>query len=629
MVAELRTYAAADVVLTVSDKEAAFVNDLTGQPDLAVAVPLTTSLPSQVPPFEARCGAVFVGNFRHAPNVDAAEFLCREVLPRMEEPPLAAQPIYIVGTGAAEHVGAAALAAEHVRVVGWVPDLEPYLRSVRVALVPLRHGAGVKGKLLEALAAGTPVVSTTIGAEGLDVRHGEHLLIADSPAAFAGQLRRLLQDEDLWTRLSKAGRALVEQRYSHAASRRRIVEAIDGVLATPPKTIRPAERGEDGYVGHLAFQEDQRLMPRIRELVARTIPATAIVAVLSEGRRARVSLDGRTAWHFPFPAGTLDARDAQAARFVAALQDIRARGAEFLVVPRPSIGQIEDVVFHDYAAAHGIETVCDEEPCRILSLNRSRPVARGPGRPTVSAEADPQTAPRVLVVGVCLTDHPNAADAIAAAFDDARWCRVSQRWAALGAAAPASRLGAVTVVAAQRRTPKFELVNRLLDGVDLAGYDYVLMTDDDIVVPAGFLDAFIAWQHRLDFAIAQPARTSSSFIDHPIVEQQRGVSARRTQFVEIGPVVSFHRAIFDLVIPFDLISPMGWGYENVWSHALSARNLRMGIIDDTPVEHSLRAPLAHYDWSTANEQREALLKARAHRPLDDCLRVLDVYQVSA
>src|SRR5439155_8711017 len=124
-----------------------------------------------------------------------------------------------------------------------------------------------------------------------------------------------------------------------------------------------------------------------------------------------------------------------------------------------------------------------------------------------------------------------------------------------------------------------QIINDLVSGENLAQYDYVLLCDDDVVLPHQFLDLFIPLQDDLDFAIAQPARTSNSYIDHPIVEQQRGVLARQTLFVEIGPVVSFHRSVFGLVFPFDLTSPMGWGYENVWSYQLAQRGLKMGILD--------------------------------------------------
>src|SRR5439155_1423176 len=155
-------------------------------------------------------------------------------------------------------------------------------------------------------------------------------------------------------------------------------------------------------------------------------------------------------------------------------------------------------------------------------------------------------------------------------------------------------------------------------------YEYVLAIDDDVVLPDGFLDQFLAVQRQLGFALAQPARTGNSYIDHPIVEQQWGVLARRTLFVEIGPAVSFHRSCFDLVFPFDLTSPMGWGYENRWAYLLSQRGLTMGIIDALPVDHSLRKPVAHYDWSEADRQRSVYLKRHKHLPLDECFRILDV-----
>ena len=156
----------------------------------------------------------------------------------------------------------------------------------------------------------------------------------------------------------------------------------------------------------------------------------------------------------------------------------------------------------------------------------------------------------------------------------------------------------------------------------MSGFDTVMLFDDDIVLPERFLDRFLPLQHRFDFAIAQPARTSNSYIDHPIVEQQRGCLARQTRFVEIGPVVSFHRSVFGLVFPFDLTSPMGWGYENVWSYQLAGRGLKLGIIDAVPVDHSTRKPVANYKWSEADAQRKELFKKHEHYSYDDCFRVL-------
>lgn len=114
--------------------------------------------------------------------------------------------------------------------------------------------------------------------------------------------------------------------------------------------------------------------------------------------------------------------------------------------------------------------------------------------------------------------------------------------------------------------PKCLLLNELLTDQDLTRYEYVIVSDDDIKLPDQFLDRYLAVQTLLAFAIAQPARTHNSFVDHCIVLQQAGAVARQTMFVESGPLVSFHRSAFGLTLPYDEESSMGWGVENVWAY---------------------------------------------------------------
>ncbi|OPY93293.1 MAG: hypothetical protein A4E73_00268 [Syntrophaceae bacterium PtaU1.Bin231] len=97
--------------------------------------------------------------------------------------------------------------------------------------------------------------------------------------------------------------------------------------------------------------------------------------------------------------------------------------------------------------------------------------------------------------------------------------------------------------------------------------------------------------------------------------------------MEIGPVVSFHRSVYDVVFPFDLTSPMGWGYENVWSFRLGERGLKMGILDATPVDHSIRKPVENYDWSTADRQRTDFLDRNAHIPIDSCFTTVQAIRL--
>ncbi len=231
---------------------------------------------------------------------------------------------------------------------------------------------------------------------------------------------------------------------------------------------------------------------------------------------------------------------------------------------------------------------------------------------------------KVLVLGIYLADQANNITDLVAAFADSVRFDVTQHWVALGGEAPTPEVAAVTARVIRDKVPKYQILNNFLASHDPSAYEYVVSSDDDIQVPRQFLDRFLTVQADLEFAIAQPARTGNSYVDHPIVEQQLGVLARQTLFVEVGPLASFHRSIYDLVFPFDLTSQMGWGYESVWALRLAERGLKMGIIDALPVEHSMRKPVANYSWHEADAARTAYLARHPHLPLEECFRVLDV-----
>jgi hypothetical protein len=102
-----------------------------------------------------------------------------------------------------------ALASDRLVIDGFIDDLGPVLSKARVMLVPLRYGAGLKGKIVTAMAHGLPVVTTSVGAEGMALTHGENVLVADTPQDMAAAVARLYTDEMLWKRLSAAGLAFV------------------------------------------------------------------------------------------------------------------------------------------------------------------------------------------------------------------------------------------------------------------------------------------------------------------------------------------------------------------------------------------------------------------------------------
>jgi len=236
MVRELQAYAQADAVLTASDKEAETINDLLSKPSLAHTVPShEESIPATVP-FEDRRGILFIGNFNHPPNLDAVSFFCERILPRIDRRLLAEHPLSIVGQRPPQTVFRYAKTSPFVRVVGWVPSVFPYLQSTRVSVVPMRYGAGTKTKLLQALVAHTPTVTTTIGIEGLNVVPGRDVLLADDAASFARETERLLTDPELWTGLADHGSEQVAKLHSREAVRERLVEVLESKLRRPARS---------------------------------------------------------------------------------------------------------------------------------------------------------------------------------------------------------------------------------------------------------------------------------------------------------------------------------------------------------------------------------------------------------
>ena len=168
------------------------------------------------PSFAQRSGILFVGNYTHHPNVDAARWLATEILPivRAEAPDVT---LHLAGANPTDEVQA--LVGDGVVVHGWVPSMDELYRQVRVSVAPLRFGAGMKGKVGESLAYGVPVVSTPTGAEGIGLRHGNGLVVAEDAAGLARSILGVHRDPTLWARLSANGRQTVARQYSPASVR--------------------------------------------------------------------------------------------------------------------------------------------------------------------------------------------------------------------------------------------------------------------------------------------------------------------------------------------------------------------------------------------------------------------------
>jgi glycosyltransferase involved in cell wall biosynthesis len=170
-----------------------------------------------------------IGTMYWPPNIDGINWFLDEILPEI----VRKRPgtvFDIVGARPPEALLARAQEDHHLTVPGYVEDTLPYLRAAGVFLVPLRAGGGMRVKILNALAQGMPIVSTTLGAEGIAVRNGEHLLLADEPADFAAAVLRLLRNPGLAARLGAAGRRLVEERYDYRVACAPIVALYEHCL---------------------------------------------------------------------------------------------------------------------------------------------------------------------------------------------------------------------------------------------------------------------------------------------------------------------------------------------------------------------------------------------------------------
>jgi glycosyltransferase involved in cell wall biosynthesis len=191
------------VALTRRDQDA--LAQLNGRTAIA-CIPLGTEIPARAldPRGEVPPSLTFVGNFAHPPNVDAATRLIDSILPRIwaRFPDLT---LYVVG----EHPPAPLQrrAGPHVQVTGQVPDVSPYLDRAAVVPVPLRFGGGMRVKVLEALAAGKAVVASSLAVEGLDVVHGQQVLLAETDEQFGAAIVQLLADPEWRVQLAEQARA--------------------------------------------------------------------------------------------------------------------------------------------------------------------------------------------------------------------------------------------------------------------------------------------------------------------------------------------------------------------------------------------------------------------------------------
>lgn len=244
---ELAMFRACDATLVVTDAERRLVeSDVPGA--CVWIAPTINAVRRDAPKVHHREGVVFVGGFDHPPNIEGVIRLVKRVMPLVWRR-IGPVPVTIVGAAPPPEVSG--LAGGQVQVTGWVAELEPLLDRARVMAAPLTWGAGLKGKVTQALAAGLPVVTTSIGAEGLDTTDGQALFIADDDAGLAERIVSLLSDDEVWTRMAAAGQALADERFSPKVIRDTLDELLRAAPALRSRDTFAAAPGsaERGAVG--------------------------------------------------------------------------------------------------------------------------------------------------------------------------------------------------------------------------------------------------------------------------------------------------------------------------------------------------------------------------------------------
>lgn len=202
-----------DAIVAITDDEKDRIIQISGNTNVDV-VPNIHNVVKEEISQESRKGLLFIGNYQHTPNQDAVVYFADKVLPLITKiiPDIT---FTILGCDVTPEVSN--LKGAHINVVGYVKDPTPYFMSHQVFVAPLRYGAGMKGKVGQSMCLGLPVVTTSIGAEGMGLEHGKDVLIADSAEEFADTVIRLYKDESLWHDLSVRGLEYIESNYSYDA----------------------------------------------------------------------------------------------------------------------------------------------------------------------------------------------------------------------------------------------------------------------------------------------------------------------------------------------------------------------------------------------------------------------------
>jgi glycosyltransferase involved in cell wall biosynthesis len=199
-----------DVVLAITSEEKTLLEANIPGKEICILPNIHESYKNEKS-FKDRSNIMFIGGFLHKPNIDAILYFVKEIFPKIKEK-ISEVKFYVVGSEVPKEIKK--ISSDDVIVTGYVKDVDPYFLQSRVFVSPLRYGAGMKGKIGHAMSFGLPIVTTSIGAEGMKLKNEENVIIADNPNDFAEAVVRLYKDEQLWDKLSKNSINHLEEHFS-------------------------------------------------------------------------------------------------------------------------------------------------------------------------------------------------------------------------------------------------------------------------------------------------------------------------------------------------------------------------------------------------------------------------------
>jgi GT2 family glycosyltransferase len=446
------------------------------------------------------------------------------------------------------------------------PEVEVFTGPIEASLEgPAPHGCGREG---------APITTLELGADDTDARFawGANMAIRRRALERIGPFDVSLQaggDEQEWQERLRADTPAARVLYVAGAAvehRRAGADARLRALSRGAHTRGRAARRFDARRGRAPSlaRELLTLLGCLAHVIRRRCPAGLTMAAHSAGRLREGLGEGRRG------GGNASPRDP---------------GEDFLSGTSGTVGGLDAV--RREASDEALE-VWERLSGRRLRLARA-------------ARAAPERR-RVLALGVVRPERSGFAEAIAAELARSRH-RVDLRTCAPGGRG------------------KFENLNRLLAAHPTAGYDWLLVIDDDVELPRGFLDSFLFLCERFALVLAQPAHRLHSHAAWPVTRRHAGSVVRETSFVEIGPVTAFAASAFPVLLPFPDLR-MGWGLDVHWAALAREHGWRCGVVDAVSIRHIAAPAAAAYPRAQAVAEARAFLAERPYLSAGEADRTL-------